>query len=90
MTSPHFVRSSLDTVPAGQEVQEAASGCFAIEFTGHLVQMVTVLSLNVPAPHWTEIIRIISFYKREFLVSKLICCKQSTNSLASIEIYSIG
>ena len=41
---PHCVRSSLETVPAGQEVQEAAPTCDVIEFSGHFVQLVTVLS----------------------------------------------
>ena len=50
---PHCVCSSLETVPAEQEVQEAAPVCFVIEFSGHLVQIVTVLSLYVPALHST-------------------------------------
>ena len=50
---PHCVCSSLETVPAEQEVQEAAPVCFVIEFWGHLVQIVTVLSLYVPALHST-------------------------------------
>ena len=54
MVLPHCVRSSLETVPAGQEVQEAAPVCSAIEFSGHLVQIVTVLSLYVPALHLSE------------------------------------
>ena len=54
MVLPHCVRSSLETVPAEQEVQEAASVCSAIEFLGHLVQIVTVLSRYVPALHSTE------------------------------------
>ena len=53
MVLPHCVRSSLETVPAEQEVQEAAPVFSAIEFSGHLVQIVTVLSLYVPALHST-------------------------------------
>ena len=52
-TLPHCVRSSLETVPAEQEVQEAAPVCSAIEFAAHLVQIVTVLSRYVPALHST-------------------------------------
>ena len=44
-TLPHCVRSSLETVPAGQEVQEAVPLCSVTEFSAHLVQIVTVLSL---------------------------------------------
>ena len=51
---PHCVRSSLETVPAEQEVQEAAPVCSDIEISGHFVQIVTVLSLYVPALHSTE------------------------------------
>ena len=54
MVLPHCVRSSLETVPAEQEVQEAVPVCSVIEFTAHLVQIVTVLSLYVPAMHSTE------------------------------------
>ena len=53
MVLPHCVRSSLETVPAEQKVQEAAPVCSDIEFLGHLVQIVTVLSLYVPALHST-------------------------------------
>ena len=53
MVLPHCVRSSLETVPAEQEGQEAAPVCSAIEFSGHLVQIVTVLSRYVPALHST-------------------------------------
>ena len=52
---PHCVRSSLENVPAGQEVQEPVPGCFVIEFLAHLVQLVTVLFLYVPALHSTEV-----------------------------------
>ena len=51
---PHCVRSSLETVPAGQEEQEAAPVCSVIEFSAHLVQIVIVLSLYVPALHSSE------------------------------------
>ena len=51
---PHCVRSSLETVPAEQEVQEAAPVCSDIEISGHFVQIVTVLSRYVPALHSTE------------------------------------
>ena len=51
---PHCVRSLLETVPAEQEVQEAAPVCSAIEFSAHLVQIVIVLSLYVPVLHSTE------------------------------------
>ena len=51
---PHCVRSSLETVPAEQEVQEAAPVCTAIEFSAHFVQIVTVLSRYVPALQSTE------------------------------------
>ena len=51
---PHCVRSSLETVPAEQEVQEAAPVCSVIVFSGHLVQIVTESSLYVPALHSTE------------------------------------
>ena len=54
MVLPHCVRSSLETVPAEQEVQEAAPVCSVIEFSGHLVQIVIVLSLYVPALHSTK------------------------------------
>ena len=54
MVLPHCVRSSLETVPAEQEVQEANPVSSDIEFTAHLVQIVTVLSLYVPAMHSTE------------------------------------
>ena len=53
-TLPHCVRSSLETVPAEQEVQEAAPVCSDIQFSGHFVQIVTVLSRYVPALHSTE------------------------------------
>ena len=56
---PHFVRSSLETVPAGQDVQETVSVCSDIQFTGHFVQIETVLSRYVPTPHLTEIFEII-------------------------------
>ena len=42
---PHIVRSSLETVPAEQEVQEAAPVLSVIEFSVHLVQLVAELSL---------------------------------------------
>ena len=51
---PHCVRSSLETVPAEQEVQEAAPVCSDIEISGHFVQIVTVLSRYVPALQSTE------------------------------------
>ena len=51
---PHCVRSSLETVPGEQEVQEAAPFCSAIEFSAHLVQLVTGLSRYVPALQSTE------------------------------------
>ena len=51
---PHCVRSSFETVPAGQEVQEAAPVCSVIEFSAHLVQLVTALFLYVPALQSTE------------------------------------
>ena len=54
MVLPHCVRSSLETVPAEQEVQEAVPVCSVTEFSGHLVQIVTVLSRYVPALHSTE------------------------------------
>ena len=56
---PQCVRSSLETVPAEQEVQEAAPVCSAIEFSAHLVQIVIVLSRYVPALQATE--RILKF-----------------------------
>ena len=52
-TLPHCVRSSLETVPAEQEVQEAAPVLSVIEFLPHLVHLATVLSLYVPALHST-------------------------------------
>ena len=54
MVLPHCVRSSLKTFPAEQEVQEAAPVCSDIEFSGHLVQIVTVLSRYVPVMHSTK------------------------------------
>ena len=51
---PHCVLSLLETVPAGQEVQEAAPVCSVIEFSEHLVQLVTALFLYVPALQSTE------------------------------------
>ena len=51
---PHCVRSSLETVPGEQEVQEAAPVCSAIEFSAHFVQIVIVLSRYVPALQATE------------------------------------
>ena len=53
-TIPHFVRSSFETVPAGQEVHEAPPSCSVIEFSGHFVQLLSVLSLYVPAVHASE------------------------------------
>ena len=56
--SPHLVRSSLEPVPDEHEVQEAAPGCSVIEFSGHFVQLVTVLSRYVPALQSTETFKI--------------------------------
>ena len=42
-------------MPAEQCLQEAVPGCFVIEFSGHLVQIVTVLSLYDPALQSTEV-----------------------------------
>ena len=63
---PHCVRSSLETVPAEQEVQEAAPVCSAIEFSAHFVQLVTVLSLYVPALHSTEVSQVKSYKENSF------------------------
>ena len=73
MISPHFVRSSLETVPAGQEVQVAVSVCSAIQFTGHFMQIEAVLSRYVPIPHSTEVSDIIDrfYYQKIYAAHKI-------------------
>ena len=51
--SPHFVLSSLATVPAAQAVHEEAPSVL-IEFISHLVQEDLSEFLYVPAGHLTE------------------------------------